>query len=151
MECGRTKDAFIREGIELFRKRVERYAPFRIETLPDLKGTRNMTMKEVQEGEAAQLLKRIKSGEFLILLDERGNEYTSISFAEYLNSLEGSVSHLIFAIGGPYGFAQQIYVRANAKLALSRLTFSHQLVRLIFMEQLYRAYTILRGEPYHHN
>ena len=150
MECGKTKDAFIREGIELFRKRVVRYAPFRIETLPDLKNTRNMTMKEVQEKEAFQVLKRITPGDFMVLLDERGSEYNSISFAEYLNSLEGNVSHLIFVIGGPYGFAERIYQRADAKLSLSRLTFSHQLVRLIFMEQLYRAYTILKGEPYHH-
>ena len=150
MECGKTKDAFIREGITLFRKRVERYAPFRIETLPDLKNTKGMTMKEVQEKEAVQMLKRINPGDFLMLLDERGKQYHSISFAEYLNSLEGSVSHLIFAIGGPYGFSEKLYQRANATLSLSRLTFSHQLVRLIFMEQLYRAYTILKGEPYHH-
>jgi 23S rRNA (pseudouridine1915-N3)-methyltransferase len=150
MECGKTKDAFIREGIGLYRKRVERYAPFRIETLPDLKNTKRMTMKEVQEKEAEQMLKRINPGDFLLLLDERGKEYHSISFAEYLNSLEGSVSHLIFAIGGPYGFAEKLYQRANATLSLSRFTFSHQLVRLIFMEQLYRAYTILKGEPYHH-
>jgi 23S rRNA (pseudouridine1915-N3)-methyltransferase len=150
MECGKTKDAFIREGITLFRKRVERYAPFRIETLPDLKNTKGMTMKEVQEKEAVQMLKRINPGDFLMLLDERGKQYHSISFAEYLNSLEGSVSHLIFAIGGPYGFSERLYQRANATLSLSRLTFSHQLVRLIFMEQLYRAYTILKGEPYHH-
>jgi 23S rRNA (pseudouridine1915-N3)-methyltransferase len=150
MECGKTKDAFIREGIALFRKRVERYAPFRIETLPDLKNTKSMTMKEVQEKEALQMLKRINQGDFLMLLDERGKQYHSISFAEYLNSLEGSVSHLVFAIGGPYGFSEKLYQRADALLSLSRLTFSHQLVRLIFMEQLYRAYTILKGEPYHH-
>ncbi len=150
LECGRTRDLFIREGIDLFRKRVERYAPFRIDTLPDLKNTGSMTMKEVQEKEAVQMLKRVKEGDFLILLDERGKEYNSISFAEYLNSLEGNVSHLVFAIGGPYGFAQKVCQRANTSVALSRLTFSHQLVRLIFMEQLYRAFTILKGEPYHH-
>ena len=150
MECGKTKDAFIREGVELFKKRVERYVPFRIETLPDLKNTKSMTMKKVQEKEAVQMLRRIRQGDFLLLLDERGDQYNSITFAEYLNSMEGSVSHLVFAIGGPYGFAPTIYQRANAKLALSRLTFSHQLARLIFMEQLYRAFTILKGEPYHH-
>jgi 23S rRNA (pseudouridine1915-N3)-methyltransferase len=150
MECGKTRDAFVREGVGLFRKRVERYVPFRIETLPDLKNTKSMTMQEVQEREALQMLRRIRPGDFLLLLDERGDHYNSITFAEYLNSMEGSVSHLVFAIGGPYGFAPSIYQRANAKLALSRLTFSHQLARLIFMEQLYRAFTILRGEPYHH-
>jgi 23S rRNA (pseudouridine1915-N3)-methyltransferase len=150
MECGKTKDAFIREGVGLFKKRVDRYAPFRIETLPDLKNTRSMSMKEVQEKEAVQIMKRIHPGDYLLLLDERGKEYNSISFAEYLNSLEGSVSHLIFVIGGPFGFAERLYQRADATLSLSRLTFSHQLVRLIFMEQLYRAFTILKGEPYHH-
>lgn len=150
IECGKTKDAFIREGLGLFRKRVERYAPFRIDTIPDLKNTRNMTMQEVQEREGAQIMRRIKSGDFLILLDERGAQYTSIQFAEYLNSLEGRVAHLVFVIGGPYGFGAAPYQRADARLSLSTLTFSHQLVRLIFMEQLYRAFTILKGEPYHH-
>ena len=107
-------------------------------------------MKEVQEKEGKLLLKRLKSGDFMILLDERGKEYYSISFAEYLNGLEGRVNHLLFVIGGPYGFSEEVYARADAKLSLSKMTFSHQLVRVIFMEQLYRAFTILKGEPYHH-
>jgi 23S rRNA (pseudouridine1915-N3)-methyltransferase len=150
IESGKTRDPFIREGVELFRKRVVRYVPFKIETIPDLKNTRNLTMNEVQNQEAALMLKRIKATDHLVLLDERGQEHNSISFAEYLNSLEGKVNHLVFVIGGPYGFSEEVYHRADAKLALSRLTFSHQLVRVIFMEQLYRAYTILKGEPYHH-
>ena len=150
MENGKTRDPFIKEGVELFRKRVVRYIPFKIETLPDLKNTRNLTMKEVQNQEAALLLKRIKPTEHLVLLDERGQEYNSLSFAEHLNSLEGRVNHLVFVIGGPYGFSEEVYERADAQLSLSKLTFSHQLVRVIFMEQLYRAYTILKGEPYHH-
>jgi len=150
IESGKTKDPFIREGVELFRQRLIHYVPFQIETLPDLKNTRNMTMKEVQEKEGKLLLKRLKSGDFMILLDERGKEYHSISFAEYLNGLEGRVNHLLFVIGGPYGFSEEVYARADAKLSLSKMTFSHQLVRVIFMEQLYRAFTILKGEPYHH-
>jgi len=150
IESGKTRDPFIREGVEQFRKRVVHYVPFRIETIPDLKNTRNLTMKEVQNQEAALTLKRIKSTDYLVLLDERGQEHTSISFAEYLNSLEGQVKQLVFVIGGPYGFSEEVYRRANAKLSLSKLTFSHQLVRVIFMEQLYRAYTILKGDPYHH-
>lgn len=150
IECGKTKDAFIREGVGTFRKRVERYAPFRIDTIPDLKNTRNLTMQEVQEREGAQIMRRIKPGDFLVLLDERGIQYSSIAFAEYLNSLEGRVTHLVFVIGGPYGFGAAPYERADARLSLSTLTFSHQLVRIIFMEQLYRAFTILKGEPYHH-
>ena len=150
IESGKTRDSFIREGVELFRKRVAHYVPFNIETLPDLKNTRSMTMKEVQEKEGEMLLKRLKPGDFMILLDERGMEHNSISFAEYLNGLEGRVNQLLFVIGGPYGFCNEVYERADARISLSKLTFSHQLVRVIFMEQLYRAYTILKGEPYHH-
>jgi len=150
IESGKTRDPFIREGVELFRKRVIRYVPFQIETIPDLKNTRHLSMKEVQKQEAALMLKRIRPTDHVVLLDERGKEYDSIAYAEYLNSLEGRVNHLVFVIGGPYGFGDDVYERANAKLALSKLTFSHQLVRVIFLEQLYRAYTILKGEPYHH-
>jgi 23S rRNA (pseudouridine1915-N3)-methyltransferase len=150
IESGKTRDAFIREGVELYRSRVSRYVPFRIETLPDLKNSRNLTMKEVMEKEGQILLKRLKPDNYVILLDERGQEFHSISFAEYLNSLEGTVNQLDFVIGGPYGFSEEVYKRANALLSLSRLTFSHQLVRVVFMEQLYRAFTILKGEPYHH-
>lgn len=150
IENGKTRDAFIREGVELYRSRMSRYVPFRIETLPDLKNSRHMTMKEVMEKEGQVLLKRLKPGNYVILLDERGQQFDSISFAEYLNSLEGTVNQLDFVIGGPYGFSEEVYKRADALLSLSRLTFSHQLVRVIFMEQLYRAFTILKGEPYHH-
>lgn len=149
IENGKTRDSFIREGVDQFKKRVVRYVPFKIETLPDLKNTRNMTMKEVLDQEAHLLLKRIKPGDYLILLDERGKQFDSIAFAEYMNSLEGRVNHLLFVIGGPYGFSDKVYLRADAKISLSKLTFSHQLIRVIFMEQLYRAFTILKGEPYH--
>jgi len=150
IESGKTRDPFIKEGVELFRKRVVRYVPFKIDTIPDLKNTRSKSMKEVQEQEGLLLLKRIKPTDYMILLDERGKEFSSISFAEYINSLEGRVNQLLFVIGGPYGFSKGVYKRADARLSLSKLTFSHQLVRLLFMEQLYRAFTILKGEPYHH-
>lgn len=150
LQTGKTRDSFIIEGIEEFRKRVVRYVPFTIETIPDLKNSRNMSMKEVQQKEADLILKRIKPGDYLVLLDERGKEFHSIGFAKHLNSLEGRVNHVIFLIGGPYGFSEELYQRANEKVSLSKLTFSHQLVRLLFMEQLYRAFTILKGEPYHH-
>lgn len=150
IENGKTRDPFIREGVELYQRRVVRYVPFQIETLPDLKNSRNLTMKEVLEKEGHTLLKRLKKEDYVILLDERGREFHSISFAEYLNGLEGKVNQLIFVIGGPYGFSDKVYERADARLSLSKLTFSHQLVRVIFMEQLYRAFTILKGEPYHH-
>ena len=150
IENGKTRDSFIKEGVEQFRKRVVRYVPFNIETIPDLKNTRNLTMKEVQKQEGILLLKRVKAVETLILLDERSTQYDSIAFAEYLNSLEGKVNRLLFVIGGPYGFSEEVYKRADGRISLSTLTFSHQLVRVLFMEQLYRAFTILKGEPYHH-
>lgn len=150
VETGKTRDPFISEGVELFRKRLVHYIPFSIETLPDLKNARNLTMKEVQEKEGEILLKRIKPNDYVILLDERGEEFHSIAFAEYLNRLESRVNQLFFVIGGPYGFSRQVYDRSDARLSLSKMTFSHQLVRVLFMEQLYRAFTILKGEPYHH-
>ena len=150
LQTGKTRDRFIIEGVEEFRKRVVRYVPFVIETVPDLRNTRNMSTKEVQEKEGGMILKRIKAGDYLILLDERGKEFHSIGFAEHLNKLEGRVNHVIFVIGGPYGFSEAVYSRANEKFSLSKLTFSHQLIRLLFMEQIYRSFTILKGEPYHH-
>jgi len=150
IQTGKTREEYVEAGVEEFRKRLVHYVPFGIETIQDLKKHRHMTMKEVQDSEGGLLLKRIKDGDYVVLLDERGHQYSSISFAEYLNGLQGKVNRLIFVIGGPYGFSEDIYQRADALMSLSRLTFSHQLVRLIFMEQLYRAFTILKGEPYHH-
>ena len=150
IESGRTRDPFIREGVEMFRKRVEKYAPFRIETVPEVKNAGKMTMKEVKEKEGILLLKRIRPDGHMVLLDERGTQYDSIAFARHLNSLEGRVKELQFVIGGPFGFSEALYERADDLLSLSKLTFSHQLIRVIFMEQLYRAFTILKGEPYHH-
>jgi 23S rRNA (pseudouridine1915-N3)-methyltransferase len=150
LQTGKTRDPFIVDGMAGFSKRMERYAPFRIETVPDLKNSGNLTMKEVQEKEGEQIIRKIRNGDYVILLDERGKTFDSIGFARHLNKLEGSVNQLVFVIGGPFGFSARIYERANELFSLSRLTFSHQLVRLVFMEQLYRAYTILNGEAYHH-
>ena len=150
IESGKTRDSFIKEGVEVYMKRLVHYVPFNIDTIPDLRSSRGMSKKEVQEEEGKLLLKRVKAGDHMILLDERGTAYDSIAFAEHLNALEGRVKHLLFVIGGPYGFSEAVYTRANARISLSKMTFSHQLVRVLFMEQLYRAYTILKGEPYHH-
>jgi len=150
LQTGKTRDRFINEGVEIFNSRMKHYAPFSIETVPDLKNTRGLSMKEVQEKEADGILKRLKSEDYVILLDEKGKNYSSIAFAQHLNKLEGRVRNLVFIIGGPYGFSDRIYQRAGEKISLSSMTFSHQLVRLLFMEQMYRAFTILRGEPYHH-
>ncbi|MBN1132872.1 MAG: 23S rRNA (pseudouridine(1915)-N(3))-methyltransferase RlmH [Bacteroidales bacterium] len=150
LEIGKTRDDFINEGIEVFRKRIARYVNFNIVTIPGIKNTRNMIMKEVQHQEGIKILKFFKNGDYNILLDERGKEYDSISLAEHLNELYGKANHIQFIVGGPYGFSEEVYQKANELMALSRLTFSHQMVRLIFMEQIYRAFTIIKGEPYHH-
>jgi len=150
LQTGKTRDRFIIDGVEEFRSRVKRYVPFSMETVPDLKNTRGMTMREVQEKEADGILKRIKPDDYVVLLDERGKSFSSIAFAQHLNTLDSRVKHMVFVIGGPYGFSDRVYKRAGEKLSLSPLTFSHQLIRILFMEQLYRAFTILRGEPYHH-
>src|SRR5690606_424596 len=119
--------------------------------LPELKNTKHLSEAQQKAKEAELLFKQIQPADFLILLDEKGKEFSSVKFAEFLNKkMLSSVQHLVFAIGGPYGFDDSVYSRANEKLSLSRMTFSHQMVRLFFTEQLYRAFTILKGEPYHH-
>ena len=150
IQTGKTREQYVKEGVEIFRRRLKRYVPFETETIPDLKNSKNMAMKEVMEKEGQLLLRRIRQEDHVVLLDERGEECSSIAFAEQMNSLEGRVKQLVFVVGGPYGFSEEVYRRADSRLSLSRLTFSHQLVRLIFMEQLYRAFTILKGDPYHH-
>ena len=128
------------------------YLPFQLEVLPDLKQSKNLKAEQFQEKEGALVLKKLQSDDFLILLDERGKSFTSVKFAQYLDQLlMGSGKRLIFLVGGAYGFSPEIYRRANAQLCLSAMTFSHQMVRLFFLEQLYRAMTILRGEPYHNS
>ena len=146
LQTGKTRDRFIIEGVEEYRKRVVCYTPFVIESLPDL-NSQSKTMKEVQEKEGAKILGKVKTGDYLILLDERGREFQSIGLAEHLKTLEGRVNHLVFVIGGSYGFSEEVYSRASEKLSLSRLTFSQQLISLLFMEQIYRSFTILKGEP----
>lgn len=150
IQTGKTREQYVKDGAEIFSRRMDRYVPFETETIPDLKNSRNMSMKEVMEKEGQMLLRRIRTDDHVVLLDERGDAYSSIGFAQYLNSLEGRVKQLVFVAGGAFGFSEEMYRRADSKLSLSRLTFSHQMVRLIFMEQLYRAFTILKGDPYHH-
>ena len=148
---GRTDIPWVREGLEMYVSRLEHYVPFTLKEIPELKGVGSLSQDQVKAREGEGLLKLVKPSDELVLLDERGREYRSVEFAQ---CLEGRMAHsgreLVFAIGGAYGFSEAVYSRADAKLSLSKMTFSHQLVRTIFAEQLYRAFTILRGEPYHH-
>lgn len=148
---GKTDRTYLQEGINIFHKRIIHYLPFEYQVIPDIKNTRKLTEDQQKEKEGELILAQIKAGEELIILDERGNEYGSHGFARFLEKkmLNGTRS-VIFAIGGPYGFSQKVYDQAVGKISLSKMTFSHQMIRLIFSEQLYRALTILKGEPYHH-
>ena len=148
---GKTVGAPLREGIADYAGRLSHYAAFSIEEIPELKQTAALTHDQIKTREGALILSRVKESDWVILLDERGKRYTSLAWAR---ELERKLSHgardLVFVIGGAYGFSQPVYDRADEKLSLSEMTFSHQLVRLVFVEQLYRAFTIMRGEPYHH-
>lgn len=148
---GRTRMKFVEQGITEYRTRLQRYTPFSIVELPDVKDTKSLTedLQKVKEGEA--ILQRILPSDFVILLDERGRDLSSVEYAAYLQKIMASGrKRTIFVIGGPYGFSKQVYDRADAKISLSRMTFNHEMVRMFFVEQLYRAMTILRHEPYHH-
>lgn len=148
---GKTEDAYLKEGIEKYVKRLKHYTKLELADLPELKNTKALTEDQQKAREAELILKKITSQDYVILLDEGGTEYTSVKFANYINKRSvSSSSNIVFVVGGPYGFHESVYQRANDKLSLSRMTFSHQMVRLFFVEQLYRAYTIIKGEPYHH-
>lgn len=149
---GRTVGKLYREAIEDYSQRLAHYLPFSIEELPDLKGIGKMSENEEKEREADQVFSTLKPGDVLVLLDENGKEFSSRQFSAYIEQKMHSVSRrLVFLIGGPYGFSQRIYDAAQGKISLSKMTFSHQMVRLFLVEQLYRACTIMRGEPYHHD
>jgi len=141
----------LKEGIDKYIKRLKHYARLTIIEIDELKNTKSLTAEQQKVKEAELILKKISPTDHVILLDEKGNELSSTQFAAYINKKSlGSISSLIFIVGGPYGFDQSVYERANDKLSLSNMTFSHQMVRLFFVEQLYRAFTIIKGEPYHH-
>ncbi len=149
---GKTDETYLREGIEKYLKRLKHYVSFQYLEIPDLKNTKNLNEAEQKSKEAELILKQLKPTDQLILLDENGEEFSSEGFAAYLNKkMLASVHNLVFVVGGPYGFDQSVYQKAQGKISLSRMTFSHQMVRLFFVEQVYRAFTILKGEPYHHS
>ena len=148
---GKTSTDWIRRGVEDYASRIGHYVSFELTEIPDLKQASSLTQDQVRQKEGEAILKQVRPGDFLVLLDERGDVFSSVDWAR---NLERMAAHLpkdiVFAVGGPYGFSKQVYDRGNQKLSLSRMTFSHQLVRLVFLEQLYRAFTIIKGEPYHH-
>lgn len=151
LTVGKTEDAYLKDGIDKYVKRLKHYTRLELVDLPELKNTKALTEQQQKTKEAELILKKITPLDYVILLDEKGVELTSKQFSSYIDKKAvGSTSSLVFVVGGPYGFDQSVYDRANDKLSLSRMTFSHQMIRLFFVEQLYRAFTILKGEPYHH-
>jgi len=149
---GKTEDAYLKEGIDKYLKRLKHYTKIEIVEIPELKNTKALTREQQKAKEAELILKKITAIDHVILLDENGAQLTSTQFATYIDKKAvGSVPNLVFVVGGPYGFDESVYQRANDQISLSKMTFSHQMVRLFFVEQLYRAFTILKGEPYHHS
>lgn len=148
---GKTDDKFIQEGIDKYIKRLKHYISFNLQVIPDIKNVKNLSEAQQKEKEGEYFLKNIQSGDFVILLDERGKEYRSVEFSSFLEKkMVASVQHMVFLIGGPYGFSEEIRARANSLISLSKMTFSHQMVRMFFVEQIYRGFTIMKNEPYHH-
>lgn len=148
---GKTTESYLKEGMAIFEKRLRNYLPFEIKQIPELKNTSSLSFDQQKQQESKLILANIDPADWVVLLDEAGLEFTSVSFSKYIQqSMIQNRKSMIFVIGGPYGFSREVYQRANEKISLSKMTFSHQMVRLIFLEQLYRAMTILKNEPYHH-
>ena len=151
ISIGRTSESWLKQGVEVYAKRMVHYLPFEYIEIPDVKIAKGTSEAEVKRLEGVEVLKRIESSVHLIILDEQGKEFTSEQLANHMQKrMNAGIKTLVLLIGGPYGFSDAIYERANEKMALSKLTFSHQMVRIFAVEQLYRAMTILRNEPYHH-
>lgn len=148
---GKTNATYLQPGIDDYFSRLKHYVPFVFSIIPDVKHAKSLSQDQLKEKEGELILSKIDKSDYLVLLDENGKNFSSEAFSSYIqNHMLGGKKKLIFIIGGAYGFSASVYERSDAKLSLSKMTFSHQMVRLIFVEQLYRAMTILKGEPYHH-
>jgi 23S rRNA (pseudouridine1915-N3)-methyltransferase len=151
LTVGKTTDIYLIKLQEEYQNRLKFYIPYESMVIPELKNTKNLSIPGQLEKEADLILKQLEANDEVILLDEKGKQYTSVGFSEFISKkMQASGKRMIFVVGGPYGFSERVYNRANGKISLSSMTFSHQMIRLIFVEQLYRAMTILKGEPYHH-
>ena len=147
---GKTTNKHLVAAINDYLDRIGHYMPFSVTVIPELRNAKSLSLQQQKDKEGESILRLLQPSDTVVLLDERGKEPRSIELAEWLQRQQQTARRLVFIIGGPYGFSQQVYSRADSMLSLSRLTFSHQMVRLIFVEQLYRACTIIKGEPYHH-
>lgn len=148
---GKTSIGYLKQGIAEYIKRLKHYVPFEIKYIDDIKNTKNISEDQQKRTEGAKILSLLDKSDFVVLLDEHGKEYTSMQYSSYIQKrMLSGTKKVVFVIGGPYGFSQEVYDRANDKISFSKMTFNHEMIRLIFTEQLYRAYTIINHEPYHH-
>lgn len=151
LAIGKTDDPSLQKLIDIYSRRLRFYTKFEMEVIPDLKKAKNLEEALQKQKEGELILSKVTTSDYLVLLDENGDQFSSEAFSEYLQKrMNSGLKQLIFVIGGPYGFSGDVYNRANSKLSLSKMTFSHQMVRLFFIEQVYRGFTILKNEPYHH-
>ncbi len=151
LAIGKTDNKQLQYLISEYESRLKHYVKFNIELIPDIKNVKNLSQKQQKEKEGELILKKLNTTDILVLLDENGKQFTSIDFSKYLQKkMNSGIKQLVFAIGGPYGFSDTIYQKAQGKISLSKMTFSHQMIRLFVIEQLYRGFTILKNEPYHH-
>ena len=148
---GKTSIGYLKQGIDEYIKRLKHYVPFEIKYIDDIKNTKNISEDQQKRTEGAKILSLLDKSDFVVLLDEHGKEYTSMQYSSYIQKrMLSGAKKVVFVIGGPYGFSQEVYDRANDKISFSKMTFNHEMISLIFTEQLYRAYTIINHEPYHH-
>ena len=151
-QVGNTSFDYIKEGTAIYEKRLKHFLPFNTVTIPDIKNAKNMPRTQIKKKEGQAILGKLDSNDYLILLDENGKEFTSVQFSNYIErALQQSRKKMIFLIGGAYGFSDEVYDRANSRISLSKMTFSHQMIRIFALEQIYCAMTILKGMPYHHS
>lgn len=147
----KTTEKYLLEGMAIYENRLQHYCKYQRIEIPDLKNSKNLSFDQQKQKEAELILSKISNTDYVVLLDEKGKEFSSLEFSKEISKWQNQGNqNVVFVIGGPYGFNDSVYARANQKISLSRLTFSHQMVRLFFVEQLYRAHSILRSEPYHH-
>jgi len=148
---GKTDDKQLLQLIQQYQKRLKHYIKFDLDIIPDIKNVKNLSEKQQKEKEGELILKKLVPTDILVLLDENGKQFTSVEFSNYLQKkMNAGIKQLVFVIGGPYGFSETVYQKAQGKLSLSKMTFSHQMIRLFVVEQIYRGFTILKNEPYHH-
>jgi len=148
---GKTDEKYLMEGMDKYRNRLKHYIGFDYEEIPDIKNRKSLSEDQQKKLEGDLILSKVKAGDKLVLLDDKGKDYSSVAFSKHLQQqMNSGIKRLVFVVGGPYGFDASVYAKSEGKLSLSKMTFSHQMIRLFMVEQVYRAMTILKNEPYHH-